>query len=366
VQGIGQQDVVAFAERVLVLLDQGSFVATYKYAVLLALMDLCLEKTTKHGTAPETITTRELAEKVIELYWKHTLTFKGRTLRQNGGRQARILTDICEFRASLPDPSVTFNRATRDAALQYQRLVHKIEWTLILMPLPRLQVIGRQTEPLLYDIAWGLDIGRRRQAVSDYQKNPAAGTFDNRIALRPRVGEYLVVLNGLLRPLLHRSWAEMVARLNGLDESRLESFLFGVDRAQLAPLRPSLLDLQNGRCFYCSRGLGRTAAVDHFIPWSRYPDNGIQNLVAADPGCNTAKRDFLAAEEHVARWHERNWKREPQLVDIAERLRWENHGGDTLGVARGIYLRLPAGAQLWLKGSDFKPADPARLRAALG
>ena len=36
-------DTIAFAERVLTLLDDGSFTATYKYAVLLGLTDLCLE-----------------------------------------------------------------------------------------------------------------------------------------------------------------------------------------------------------------------------------------------------------------------------------------------------------------------------------
>lgn len=63
-------DLVAFAERVLALLDQGTFVATYKYAVLLALMDLCPEGTQRDGAAPDCVTTRQLAEKVVELYWR--------------------------------------------------------------------------------------------------------------------------------------------------------------------------------------------------------------------------------------------------------------------------------------------------------
>ena len=36
-------DAIRFAERVLELLDDGRYTATYKYAVLLGLMDLCLE-----------------------------------------------------------------------------------------------------------------------------------------------------------------------------------------------------------------------------------------------------------------------------------------------------------------------------------
>jgi hypothetical protein len=42
-------DAVAFAEKVLSLLDQGRFVATYKYAVLLGLIDLCLENVSSNG-----------------------------------------------------------------------------------------------------------------------------------------------------------------------------------------------------------------------------------------------------------------------------------------------------------------------------
>jgi hypothetical protein len=38
-----QRGAIAFAERVLELLDEGRYTATYKYPVLLALIDVCLE-----------------------------------------------------------------------------------------------------------------------------------------------------------------------------------------------------------------------------------------------------------------------------------------------------------------------------------
>src|SRR6201999_3726307 len=57
------------AERLIQLLDRGGFNATYKYAVLIALTDLCMELTGATGLPPEMITTWQLAEKVIELYW---------------------------------------------------------------------------------------------------------------------------------------------------------------------------------------------------------------------------------------------------------------------------------------------------------
>ncbi|TMA49195.1 MAG: hypothetical protein E6J81_03800 [Deltaproteobacteria bacterium] len=59
---------LALAERILELLDQGRFTATYKYAVLLALLDLCLENAASDGAAPDLLTTRQLAVKIVELY----------------------------------------------------------------------------------------------------------------------------------------------------------------------------------------------------------------------------------------------------------------------------------------------------------
>jgi 5-methylcytosine-specific restriction endonuclease McrA len=358
------RDVIAFGERLLALLDQGSFVATYKYAVLLGLMDLCLERTSRHGVAPDSVTTRQLSEKVIELYWPQTAEFRGRTLKQNSGRQARIVSQILVFRRSLSDPSLTLERARREAPLRFERMLREVEWTLILMPLPRLQVVGRHSERLIYEIGWDLNIGRNRGTVRDRQRT-GSGTFDNQIRLLPGVGEHLVKLNGLLRPLVHRAWSAMVAQLNDLDDARLEHFLFGVDRTQLAAVRPGLIELQHGQCFYCGSRLARDVEVDHFIPWARFPDNGIHNLVAADKNCNAAKRDFLAAVAHVLNWRRRNDADAQSLAELASAEGWESHSDDTLGVARGIYLRLPPAAQLWTRGQEFSPPNHQTLRNIL-
>jgi len=357
------RELIAFGERLLGLLDRGSFVATYKYAVLIALMDLCIEGTDRHGIAPTAVTTRQLAEKVTELYWPHTTAFRGRTLRQNAGHQARIVADIARFRSSLPDPSITLDRARRESPRRFERLIRAVEWTLILMPLPRLQVLGGHTERLIYEIGWGTDIERERSLVGAYQDTGSG--FDNQIRFFPSVGDHLVRLNGLLRPLIHRAWAAMVAQLNGLDESRLERFLFGADRASLAALRPDLGDLQDRRCFYCEGRLTERSEVDHFIPWARYPDNGIENLVVADQRCNASKRDFLAGVEHVTKWRARNSDRADALARAAASRTWERHPHETLGVARSLYLRLARGTPLWSTRGSFDAADPSDLRNAL-
>jgi hypothetical protein len=161
----------------------------------------------------------------------------------------------------------------------------------------------------------------------------------------------------------------MVARMNRLEEARLEAFLFGTVRIGLERVRPGLQELQHDRCFYCDGALARSPRlaphVDHFIPWSRYPNDAIENLVVAHERCNGQKRDFLAAADHVARWMER-LAGDAQLREVAEHAGWEHDADRSLGVARGIYLRLPGDMPLWLRGSEFAADDVRRVRALLG
>ena len=70
------RSLLAFAEHCLELLDQGSFSATYKYAALLSLMDLCHEKAGPAGELPKPIPISDLAQGVMELYWTQTVGFK--------------------------------------------------------------------------------------------------------------------------------------------------------------------------------------------------------------------------------------------------------------------------------------------------
>src|SRR3954468_24781674 len=72
-----------FLERLqLLLFDEGGgrFSSTYKFAVLLGLAELCVEA--PPGT--DSFTTRQLAERVVELYWPQvrTLDPQGAVVRQ--------------------------------------------------------------------------------------------------------------------------------------------------------------------------------------------------------------------------------------------------------------------------------------------
>jgi 5-methylcytosine-specific restriction endonuclease McrA len=368
----GQRDAIGFAEKILELLDEGRYTATYKYAVLLALIDLCLEGTQTSGAPPAMVTTRQLADKIVEIYWPHTVPFAGRVradvLRQNTGGQAEIVSTILRFRSRhAPDASAPHWHARRAAPAAYARLVRTVEWKLIEMPLPRLQMMGQSLNAFIYEIHW--DTRVRRRDIELQAPDGGAG-FDNRVLLKPGVGDYLLQLNGLLRPLIQRRWAAMVAQLNRLEDARLEAFLFGADRVQTARVRAGLWEIQTRRCFYCHERLREPAGgqVDHFVPWARYPDNGLDNLVLADVACNGFKSSSLAAADHVVRWARRLVAGSPehrQIADLAEQTAWEREPDRSAGVARGIYLRLPVDARLWLRRREFVDPDAATLAAAL-
>jgi hypothetical protein len=357
---------IAFAERMLNLLDEGAFTATYKYAVLLALMDLCLEHSTKTGAAPDMVVTTQVAEKVVELYWPHTAPFhsvRGESvLAQNISGQAEIISAIRAFRERITaDPSAPISQARLDAPNDFDELVEFVEWKLVEMPLPRLQTVGIHRDEFIYSIGWDQSI--RKSEFS-------AGEFDNRIHLLGRAGDHLVRLAGLLRPLIQRQWTGMIARINRelIDESELEEFLFGVPRAMLSRLRAPLRELQDNTCFYCRREVKSASEIDHFIPWVRYPDNGIDNLVFAHASCNNAKRHFLAAPQHISRWiprFEEGSEIQSDLRDIAESVRWERHPDKTLSVARAIYLRIPEHLKLWQLQKEFVETDKEVLNSLL-
>lgn len=168
--GLGERGPIALAEKVLSLLDEGTLTA--KYAVLLGLIDLCMENASRMGEAPEMVTTRQLAEKVSEIYWLQRVPFHYESfleptiLTQNRGApdtQAAILRHFIGFRREhAPDPSAPLPLARNGAREQFERLVRSVEWKLIQMPLPRVQYFGRTHDEFHYSINGTGLFGRER------------------------------------------------------------------------------------------------------------------------------------------------------------------------------------------------------------
>jgi 5-methylcytosine-specific restriction endonuclease McrA len=229
------------------------------------------------------------------------------------------------------------------------------------MPLAKLQRFGEgrraAKDRFIYDFGWKEEVGRA--AVS----RPA---FDDRIRLRSGVGSWLVRLAPLIRPLVQAKWAARVAARNAdlVDTERLDEFLFGARRTSLDQVRGPLGEVQHGRCFYCAEPMGGSWEVDHFLPWSRYPDNTIDNLVAAHARCNNDKSASLAAFHHVQHWigRFRPGRSDEAMNVVADSTGWRRRLDRVLATARATYLWLPQGTRLWLKRSDYEPLDRAKLR----
>jgi hypothetical protein len=354
-----------FCQRVLSLFDEGRFTATYKYAVLIGLLDVLAERVDQQGRAPDIVHTRDLAKAVLELYWPHTRRFPcaAKVLVQNRGGQAEIVTAIAKFRGTtVGDATAPLSVARSKAADGYRQLVRRIEFKLIEMPLGKLQVIGNQHRPFIYDLGWDRDDPPRWGEVK-------SDDFGGVLLLRPGAGQHLLRAGGLVRPLVQREWALTVSACNDeLLGDDLDEFLFGTDRVSLQPVTRDLRELAADRCFYCDGKVGSAPAqIDHFVAWTRHIDNGLANLVFAHARCNNAKRAHLAAESHVEHWVRRLL--DPAcasgLVDIANQHHWDHDPTSSVAAARGIYLALYDGYPLWQERGVFTPASHDRLASAL-
>ncbi len=228
------------------------------------------------------------------------------------------------------------------------------------MPLAKLQRFSTGTtateDRFIYEFGW---VDEVTSSVID------AHGFDDRVFLRPNVGEWLQRLAPLLRPAIQNKWLDLIARRNSalLDQRQLDDFLFGAQRVSLRPVRDPLMDAQDGRCFYCDAKIGAKIAIDHFLPWSRHPLNLLDNLVATHDKCNAKKSASLAALEHVEHWIERfaeGSSTDTDLQAIAEGTKWPRSATRTLATGRAVYLWLPESSLLWLRGDEFVSLDVQR------
>lgn len=363
-----------FCQRVLALFEGGRFNATYKYAVLIGLLDVLSEQVGPHGEMPDVVRTRDLARAVLELYWPHARPFDiprfdeagdklppiSNVLRQNKGGQAEIISDIAKFAAEVGgDVTAPLGVARRRSPERFERLVRAVEYKLIEMPIGKLQLIGNVYDAFIYELDW------------DPTRPPSPAQvkgddFDGVLRLRPQVASHLLRAAPLVRPLVQREWALAVGAYNaGLVSDDLDEFLFGAARVSLQPVRAGLRELAGSWCFYCRRlvSADREAQIDHFLPWARRVDDGLGNLVFAHGSCNNAKRAYLAADDHLEHWVARLQDSDYSsgLAAIAAEKGWDYLPESTLGAARGIYLALHDGYPLWESAKVFVPADRDRL-----
>ena len=278
-----QLQFIAYLQRLLV---EGDFVATYKFALLHALADVCITKRADDGV----ITIDELAEKFVELYWRHSLPYsEHERLHQSTGKQAKLITEL----GLLRDQNLqSFSRVKASPA--WGKLLTQAKRTLQDGPLWRLQILQRAPVCFLYP---------HSMSRSHIELNAGVMSCFQRF--------YDLVIS-----LARSHWLDKIRSIGAnqslIGESDLDSFLFGSSRASLTQVQPLLLDIQKGCCFYCQKpinaqnGVKERGEVDHFIPWARYSTDLGHNFVLAHSRCNNSKSAHLACQSHADRWYEQN------------------------------------------------------------
>ena len=253
---------IAFGQRILALLDTGSFTASYKYAVLLALLDAVLEGTGNHGRQPTVLHGRDIGRRVLELYWPQARPFTDDgPLAQS--RLRDVVQKIGEFRVEYRVPEhATIDRVRTQHPDAFAVLEREVVATVVRYPIPLLQKIGaggRAVErPFIYTYGWSMGVGA---------STVHSDGFDDRMHLIDDAGEHLAALAGLLRPVIEREWLQFVAARNdaNVEELRLQQFLFGSERIGLGALVEPLHAVQGGRCFYCDQSAAGGWEIDPLV-----------------------------------------------------------------------------------------------------
>ena len=236
-------------------------------------------------------------------------------MRQITNKSATIIKALRSAFETLPYVNTWESAEELLPADHLRQVLDVVELTVARYPLVRLQTVDGVPQPFLYDLDWGEGVTLSRLTAHGGAK----------VRLRAGAGDQLIRLSPLVRPLVELNWVRMVADLNGLGlmEDDLRKHLFGAERAAFpAPLRKDFLDLQYGNCFYCSDPLLSSSAVDHFLPWSRWPNDAVENLVVAHASCNGHKSDHIPGPLPLRRWAQRLNLRGTDLADIAMASRW--------------------------------------------
>jgi hypothetical protein len=328
---------LAFLTQLERLLSEGAFVATYKYALLIALTELAVERGDDSGAA-FTLPVRDIAEKFIALYWRHAAPYgshvddeAGDRLSQSTSKGAAMIRRVMKLRKHYR----TLASARRGK--EWQHVTAQTTRLLIDMPLWRLQRLRRGTLEFLY----------------------REGDRADEIVLLPGVVTNLRYFNGFITRTVRSEWLRFVQELPANQAFLgatvdLADFLFGRDRRALGRAGNSLRELQSGRCFYCEGTLRAAADVDHFIPWSRYPRDLVHNLVATHRKCNANKSNLLAAEPYRARWTLWILERDADLADIGRQAGLIVDRPTAQRVAEWSYGHArQIGAEVWMGGNKY-------------
>jgi 5-methylcytosine-specific restriction endonuclease McrA len=327
---------LGFLSKLQRIFNEGEFFATYKFALIMAIADLCIDRGSDTDDALS-LSYSELGEKFIAYYWQQSQRFlgvdgKGQVLDQSHGRQASIVKLILEFRER--NPRETVNTSSRNA--EYPKMLNAIARTIRDQPVKYLQNIVGGTDSFLFE-------------------QESRG-----ICLRKGVSFCLRRFHPLVTQMARAQWIDHIRRITSNTQilgpsDDLESFLFSTSRQALGVLRNGLMDLRS-RCFYCDRSIASGGDVDHFVPFSLYPRDIIPNFVLAHASCNRSKSNNLAAGNHLERWIDFTERHGRDLKSISQDagIRYDERG--SLSVALWAYKNASSsGGVAWRNSKSYVP-----------
>jgi len=335
---------LTFLRKIQRLFTEGEFSATYKFALLMALADLAV-RTGQDSDDELWLSQTQIAEEFARYYWPQTAPYisgadggNAALLVQNRGTQAAVVNHLSQLRSG--------GASTLDAAHRHKQwtyTIKKLAQTVYSMPVTYLQNVGGEADYFLFDLP--------RQV-----REP--------LVLKPGVAYCLRRFHGFIHELARAGWVNHV-RTNKQNQPiigpvhDLESYMFGTPRQSLQTVAHTLRPMQNGACFYCGSRLQHGADVDHFIPWSRYPQDTAHNFVLAHRGCNNDKRDLLAATDHLEYWMERNEQLGSEIEGQMGGLGFSTDLNGSVQVARWAYQQgLDIGAHGWLAKGQIEKLGP--------
>ncbi|PAJ73345.1 endonuclease [Pseudoalteromonas sp. NBT06-2] len=343
-----QLDFITFIQRLLV---EGDFVATYKYALLHAIADICIEQPLRDDPNYElVIPFTEIVEKFVILYWQHAVPFSADAqvdesdllIKQNTGKQAKIISSLFECQNNNIKNTNQLVKSEYWSGIKRDTLK-----TLKEGPLWRLQKLAKQDNCFLY---------------------PHDKTVQH-ITLKPSIAFCFRRFYDLVVHLARSAWVNKIqsitANQNILgNQTQLHDFLFGVKRQTITKAKPILLEIQKDACFYCQKPLNSNrkssdnkaskVEIDHFIPFTKYANDLGHNFVAAHSTCNNAKRDHLAAIEHKDRWFEQNIVQHSNTLndELSQYFNCDAQRSESV-TSWAYQIAANNGARLWLGGKEF-------------
>ncbi len=276
---------ITFLQKIQHLLENSSFQATYKYALLIAIADITIE----HGEDQDKylqINKRVIAERFIELYWGQISPYSsgfatsrpGILFHSDANDHVKVIKDLITLQKHIK--SSDLNLAKRSN--HWKKAVTSIANTIWSQPIKYLQ---NPNDQFLY-------------------KYPIEGPA---LILHEHVAYCFRKFSAYIVQLAKSGWVAHIQKTKknipiiGTKDD-LESFLFGNSRENLEKIRPILMSYHNGKCFYCNKNINQSSDIDHFIPWKKYPRNLVENFVLSCQNCNRSKSDLLGSEKHLNKW----------------------------------------------------------------